>query len=93
MKITNIENGPRGLNTKDGPVLVEPGQTVDVELSKEEAEVARKTGWFDMGKGAKAAKESEDSKKDDGADTKKEEGAAKTDTTTTSDTNKTSWKG
>ena len=57
MKITNVEKGPRGLNTTSGPVLVEPGQTVDVELSKEELAVAKKTGWFEFGgaDGTKAA--------------------------------------
>lgn len=46
MKITNMQKGPRGLNAFSGPVLVEPGQTVDVELSPAEALVARGTGWF-----------------------------------------------
>jgi len=46
MKITNTQPGPRGLNAVGGAVLVEPGQTVDVELSPAEAIVARGTGWF-----------------------------------------------
>lgn len=50
MKITNVEKGPRGLNTKDGPILVEPGQSVDVDLSEAEAKIAKATGWFDFGK-------------------------------------------
>ena len=50
MRITNIEKGPRGLNTKDGAILVEPGQTVDVELVEAELKVAKATGWFDFGK-------------------------------------------
>ncbi|PZR88361.1 MAG: hypothetical protein DI537_23780 [Stutzerimonas stutzeri] len=54
MKITNIEKGPRGLNTKDGAILVEPGQTVDAELSAAEEKVARGTGWFEFGKADKA---------------------------------------
>lgn len=46
MKITNTQQGPRGLNAIGGAVLVEPGQTVDVQLSPAEALVARGTGWF-----------------------------------------------
>lgn len=59
MKITNIEKGPRGLNTKDGAILVDPGQTVDVEMSEAEAKIAKATGWFEFGK-AKA--EADDAK-------------------------------
>ena len=56
MKVTNDQAGPRGLNTKDGPVLVEPGQTVDVELSDAELKVAKATGWFSFEGGGKAEK-------------------------------------
>lgn len=52
MKITNTQAGPRGLNTKDGQVLVEPGQTVDVEMHEDELKVAKGTGWFEFGKAA-----------------------------------------
>ncbi len=56
MKLKNTQPGPRGLNTTSGTVLVEPGQTVDVDLSKEELAVAKKTGWFDIvADGAKAS--------------------------------------
>lgn len=49
MKVTNISEGPRGLNTKNGPVLVEPGQTIDdIELVDAELKVAKATGWFDF---------------------------------------------
>ncbi len=48
MKITNTSKGPRGLNTKDGHRWVEAGQTVEVSMSRPEAEVAKKTGWFDI---------------------------------------------
>jgi hypothetical protein len=54
MKITNISQGPRGVNTPSGPVLIEPGQEVDVELSAAEAKVSKATGWFDMSGKAKA---------------------------------------
>ncbi|WP_312416683.1 hypothetical protein [Shinella sp.] len=48
MKVTNISAGPRGLNTKAGPVLVEPKDTVEVELSEAEYKVSKGTGWFDF---------------------------------------------
>ena len=35
-KFTNIDSGPRGLNTTQGKVWVDPGGTVDVELIKGE---------------------------------------------------------
>jgi hypothetical protein len=35
-KITNTASGARGVRTKDGLVMVEPGQTVDVDLAKGE---------------------------------------------------------
>lgn len=58
MKITNTQEGPRGLNTKAGPVLVEPGQTVDVEMEATEVAVSKETGWFEFGAAAvKAAAE------------------------------------
>lgn len=46
MKVTNNQAGPRGINTTSGPVLVEPGQTVDVDVSAAELKVAKATGWF-----------------------------------------------
>ncbi|TPN90208.1 hypothetical protein [Mesorhizobium sp. B1-1-5] len=56
MKVTNTQAGPRGLNAKTGPVLVEPGQTVDADLSDAELKVAKGTGWFGFEGGkAKAA--------------------------------------
>jgi hypothetical protein len=36
-KYTNIDKGPRGLNTTQGKVWADPGETVDVELAKGEA--------------------------------------------------------
>lgn len=49
MKVTNVSAGPRGLNTKTGQVLVEPGQTIDnVELTDAEFGVAKASGWFDF---------------------------------------------
>lgn len=60
MKVTNISAGPRGLNTKNGPVLVEPKDTVEVEMSEAEYKVSKGTGWFEFS--GKAEKE------DDGVD-------------------------
>lgn len=45
-KFTNYTQGPKGLNTLAGLVHVEAGQTVDVEISDEEAAASKKTGWF-----------------------------------------------
>ncbi len=50
-KYTNIDKGPRGLNTTDGKVWVEPGETVDVELAKGEEAPA---GWFKTGAAPKS---------------------------------------
>jgi hypothetical protein len=33
-KITNTAEGPRGVETDNGTVYVEPGQTVDVDVKK-----------------------------------------------------------
>lgn len=62
MKVTNTQEGARGLNTKNGPVLVEPKATVDVEMEATELEVAKGTGWFEFG--AAAAKAAAEGKAD-----------------------------
>lgn len=59
MKITNISGGPRGLNTKTGPVLVEPRQSVEVELDDAEKKVALGSGWFVEGDAPKTKAESD----------------------------------
>ncbi|MER9677645.1 hypothetical protein [Mesorhizobium sp. M0208] len=41
MKVTNSQAGPRGINTTSAPVLIDPGQTVDVEVSSAELKVAK----------------------------------------------------
>lgn len=46
IKATNLAPGPRGVNTKDGPVMLMPSQTLDLDMTAEEIAVARKTGWF-----------------------------------------------
>lgn len=45
-KFTNYTQGPKGLNTVAGLVYVEAGQSVDVEISDDEAAASKKTGWF-----------------------------------------------
>jgi hypothetical protein len=45
-KLTNYTRGPKGVNTAEGVVFINPGQTVDVELSSEELASSKKTGWF-----------------------------------------------
>lgn len=61
MKVTNISDGPRGLNTKSGPVVLNPKESrEDIELSEVEAKIAKGTGWFEMsGKAAKTEPKSE----------------------------------
>lgn len=58
MKFTNTQRGPRGLNTLAGPVLVAPGETVDVEMAEAEASIAEATGWFEIVKPEPKAKPS-----------------------------------
>jgi hypothetical protein len=50
MRITNTQVGPRGLNAISGPVMIDPGQSVEVEMSEAEAAIAEATGWFEFGK-------------------------------------------
>lgn len=48
MKVTNTQAGPRGINTVNGPVLVEPNDTVEVEVFEREKEHIEATGWFEI---------------------------------------------
>ncbi|WQO64237.1 hypothetical protein U8C40_06785 [Sinorhizobium medicae] len=48
MKITNTQPGPRGINTVNGPVLVEPGQTVEVEIFAREKAHIKASEWFEV---------------------------------------------
>jgi|TARA_R110002020_G_scaffold422969_1_gene632078 hypothetical protein len=61
-KLTNISNGPRGLRTPDGLVMVEPGEEFDGDLAKGEEPSEE---WFAKPT-AKAAKEAPKPKGDDG---------------------------
>lgn len=58
-KITNIAfdpriatapgNGVKGVNSLNGLVPIELGETVEVEISDAELRAARATGWFHIG--------------------------------------------
>ncbi|MDX0865596.1 hypothetical protein GOE00_02365 [Sinorhizobium medicae] len=48
MKITNTQPGPRGINTVNGPVLVEAGQTVEVEIFAREKAHIKASKWFEV---------------------------------------------
>ena len=52
LTITNIAKGPRGVNAaKGGAILLEPGQTAEVEVTEAEAKDLSKD-WFRVGKTA-----------------------------------------
>lgn len=46
MKIKNLQNGPRGINTDEGQVILNPGEERDLEVAADELKVAKATGWF-----------------------------------------------
>lgn len=49
MKVKNVSTGPRGLNTKTGPVVLDKDEERDgIELTEAEAKIAKATGWFDI---------------------------------------------
>lgn len=48
-KLTNVSNGPRGIHTEDGFVVLAPGETQDLKLSKAEADSAKDGDWFHVG--------------------------------------------
>lgn len=45
-RVTNVSVGPRFVNGANGPVTIQPGQTVEVELSEVERKNAEATGYF-----------------------------------------------
>ncbi len=58
MLIKNTSDSPRGIYTKTGHVIVEAGQTAEVELTKDALEES--SGWFVVEKAAKTeAKQAE----------------------------------
>lgn len=46
MKVTNTQPGPRGINTVNGPVLIEPKETAEVQVYAREKEHLEAAGWF-----------------------------------------------
>lgn len=48
MKITNTQPGARGVNTTTGTVLIDPKQTLDVEVYAREKSHIEASGWFEV---------------------------------------------
>ncbi|MBX5063312.1 hypothetical protein [Rhizobium lentis] len=48
MKVKNITNGPKGVNSVDGPVEIGPGQEVNVEMSEAEVASSKRMKWFEF---------------------------------------------
>lgn len=48
LSITNKQPGARGVNAVSGPILIEPGQTREVEVYARERQHIEATGWFDV---------------------------------------------
>ncbi|WP_018900415.1 hypothetical protein [Rhizobium sp. 2MFCol3.1] len=48
MKFTNTQPGPRGINTVNGPILVDPKETVEVEVYAREQQHIEATQWFEV---------------------------------------------
>lgn len=46
MKITNTQSGPRGVNTVNGPVLVDPNKTIEADVYAREQAHIEAAGWF-----------------------------------------------
>lgn len=47
--VKNVSNGPRGINTPEGNVMLERGQVKNLDLTDAEKAMADKTGWFEFG--------------------------------------------
>lgn len=48
MKIKNTQLGPRGIHTTAGSVFIDPGTTLEADVSMAEFKSASKTGWFEF---------------------------------------------
>lgn len=57
--VKNTQPGPRGINTKQGPVLLQPGEQRELDVHPDEVKVSKATGWFDFG-GHSSSKEEEE---------------------------------
>ncbi|MER8874548.1 hypothetical protein NKI04_32645 [Mesorhizobium sp. M0814] len=62
---------PARINTTSGPVLLDPAQTVDVDVSAAEQKVAKATGWFSFA--GKNSSQSDEFLQGKGADTERED--------------------
>ena len=61
--VTNVSTGARGIRNADHSlVMIERGQSAEVDLSDKERKDAEETGYFEFGKAAakKAEKEAEE---------------------------------
>ena len=66
--VTNVSNGPRGLNAKGGVVMLEKGESREIEISDAEYDSSADTGWFEFGeKAAKKAKKEQEEEGDEEA--------------------------
>ncbi|MBX4870588.1 hypothetical protein HJA85_27075 [Rhizobium bangladeshense] len=63
MKVKNITNGPKGVNSVDGPVEIGPGETVDVEMSEAEVASSKRMKWFEFSTGDEPKLDRDDLKK------------------------------
>jgi hypothetical protein len=45
--ITNITNGPKGVHGRDGIVVLQAGETAEVEMGAGEIASSARTGWFE----------------------------------------------
>ncbi|MEX2739923.1 hypothetical protein AB3480_00490 [Rhizobium mongolense] len=48
MKITNTQKGPRGVNAVSGPVLIEPNETVEIDVYAREKDHLEASRWFEI---------------------------------------------
>jgi hypothetical protein len=48
MRVKNITNGPKGVNSVDGPVEIAAGQEVDVEMTDGEIASSKRMKWFEF---------------------------------------------
>ncbi|KKZ89059.1 hypothetical protein [Rhizobium phaseoli] len=54
MKVKNITNGPKGVNSVDGPVEIPAGETVEVEMTDAEVASSKRMKWFEFSGSASA---------------------------------------
>lgn len=77
MLVKNITNGPKGLNAMAGQVVLEPGETADIEISDDELKASKATKWFAFAKDAEKADKAEAAADDEVAKLREEVAALK----------------